>query len=676
MLSVLPLLLAVTFASAEPATATPEEPAPPQVDEAIVVTATRTERSVSKLPISTSVIREEEIETAPARSVDDLVRTIPGVHMALVSGSGSTPNNQRISMHGLGGTRALVLLDGIPLHDPYSGIVQWQRVPLDSVRQVEVVRGGNASLFGNFALGGTINLITRPVDENAVSADVSYGTNATERQMLTVDRVFSDRFAMRLSHARNQSDGYMRVPNPGPIDTRGWVDTWITTGRADLELSDAAAAYAKASMAQVDISQGTPGTYINRDVFDTSVGASRTLGANAFLNANAFYQEQKERLVSSSIIGQRESEFISQDADIPSTVAGGSVEWSLQRRGVIPFVSLGVDVRRVEAEEHRVSFNRSGAITSRNLVTGQQTSIGVFGQSSWRPNDRFEVLASVRVDLFRNENGSDTVIGGAVTTYPSTSTTQIDPRISARYSLNAQSAVRASIYRAFNAPTLRDLYRNSQTGNSLVIGNPYLEPETLVGGEIGYEWVGDRARAEVNVYRSSIDSLISRGRPAGAPANVQQQMNIGTARAQGLEFAGETRIARRWTVTAGYTFADSTVVDDPDPTLVGKMIPEVSRHVGSLGVRFRGESGTTAEVRGRVLSRQYGEAANEALSPAHRVVDISVSQPVRSWLSVYMTLENAFDQDYYLAFTPVSFRSGLPRTFTLGLRFSSLRGRP
>src|SRR5258705_12933584 len=100
------LLFAALLSSAE------AEKAPkPAVEETIMVTATRSERAVSDLPVSATVISQEEIRSARVRSVDDLVRTVPGVHLALISGSGSTPNNQRISMHGLGGVRALVLID-------------------------------------------------------------------------------------------------------------------------------------------------------------------------------------------------------------------------------------------------------------------------------------------------------------------------------------------------------------------------------------------------------------------------------------------------------------------------------------------------------------------------------------------------------------------------------------
>jgi outer membrane receptor protein involved in Fe transport len=675
-MSVCALLFAVLISTPpadEHPTSKPDEKPKPVVEETVLVTATRSERAVSELPVSATVVTEEEIRETPARSVDDVVRTIPGVHLSLVSGSGSTPNNQRISMRGLGGTRALVLLDGIPLHDPYSGIVQWQKVPLDSIRQVEVVRGGNASLFGNFALGGTINLITRPVDASAVTLDASYGSGDTGHEALTIDHTLTSKLAVRISHDRNDSNGFIRVPDAGPVDVNAWIESAITSARADYHASDRTSAFVNASTSQIDISQGTPVTYSKRDITAASAGIHRGIGAGALLSGSAFYQRQSERLVNSTLVGTRQSEFLSQDGTIPSTAKGASAEWSLQRRGAIPFISVGVDLQQLEAEEDRVTYNRNGAVTQRNRVGGRQRFAGIFAQASWHPADRLEILGSARLDTFHNENGSDVIEGGTSTFYPNTSSNQIDPRVSARYALGSHSAVRASAYRAFNAPTLRDLYRKNQTGNSVILGNPYLVPETLLGGEVGWEWANGPTHVEVNLYRNVIDGLQSRTGVPGQPANVSQYYNLGKGRSQGVEILADVRLSRRWSMDAGYTYADAVVIEDPNPDLVGKWLPEVPPHYGSLSVRFRGDHGTTADLRARVLSRSYGEAQNIALAPAHRVVDFSLSQQLRSWIDAYAMIENAFDETYYLALAPNSFRSGLPRTVTAGVRVN-LRG--
>lgn len=648
---------------AEPPSAAAAEP----VTETVLVTATRSERAVSDLPVSATVIGEEAIRQAPVRSVDDLLRSVPGVTPSIVSSSGSTPNNQRFSMHGLGGIRALVLLDGIPIHDPYSGIVQWQNVPLDSLKQIEVVRGGNASLFGNFALGGTVNLVVQPVEQDNVAANLSYGTGSSARASVTVDHVVSQSLALRLSHHQIDADGFIRVPDPGPIDVDAWVADAITSGRIEYKPSERGAAFFTASTSTIDISQGTPTAFSKRNIAAFSAGLHHAAGANGIFTAKAYYQRQSEFLVNSSVAAGRASEFKSQEGTIPSSGAGASAEWSLQRRGAIPFVSVGVDVQQVEASEDRIAFNRSGAVTQRERVGGRQRFAGLFAQASWRPSERIEVLGSARIDVFRNENGSDVIAGGVATYYPETSSTQFDPRISARYALSERSAVRGSIYRAFNAPTLRDLYRNNQSGNSILLGNPYLQPETLVGGEIGGEWTNAFLRVEMNLYRSTIEGLQSRVNVDGAQ-NLFRNMNLGTARAQGVELTGDFRLATHWTLNAGYTLADSVVTSDPDPLLVGNYLLDVPKHTGSLALRYRGNRGTTADVRWLVMSRSYGDSSNVAISPAHRVLDLSLAQQLRPWLGVYTLIENVLDENYYLALAANSFRRGLPRTVTAGVR--------
>jgi len=642
----------------------------PKIDEAIVVTATRSERAVSEVPVSTTVVSEKEIETAPAIFVDDLLRTVPGVHMNLAGSASSLTQGQRISMHGLGGTRALVLLDGIPLHDPYYGTVQWQKVPMDSLRQIEVVRGGGTSLFGNYALGGTINLLTRPVSESQVHLDLGVGTASQKRGTATLDHVVNEKLGLRLSHNRYESDGYYRFPVTGPVDIPGWNDTWVTSGRADYEASASTRMFFKANVSSIDVSQGTPIAYDKRDIYDFAAGVHRALGSSGLLSSSVFYQTQDEVAVSATTVGARESEYLSQRSRIPSSVVGASLEWSGSRTGVIPFVSVGIDVQRIETEEERLSWNRAGALTQRGALTGSQQFAGIYGQASWRPSDRFEVLASARVDYYKNYNGSDLTVNGAQTYYDEATSTQVDPRVSFRYAVAKNTAVRGAAYRAFKAPTLRDLYRSNQTGTSIILGNALLEPETLIGAEVGLEWANERVHVEGNLYRSDIEGLQGRAQVPGQPSNVFRQLNLGKSRSQGVELMADARLSPAWAIDLGYTYADSTIVEDPSPDLIGKLIPEVVPHIGSLGIRFNGRDATAISVRYRVLSTSYGDSANTAVTPAHRVLDLAASRPLRSWLNVYATLENALDEEYYYALTPTALRSGQPRTFSLGVRMN------
>ena len=117
--------------------------------ETIVVTSSRRAQNIKNVPESVSVVSRTQIQAAAAQSIDQVLRYIPSVDLPSINVSDNFPTSSGISMRGLSGIRALVLLDGIPLHDVFFGSVQWNRVPLENIQQVEVVRGGDATLWGN-----------------------------------------------------------------------------------------------------------------------------------------------------------------------------------------------------------------------------------------------------------------------------------------------------------------------------------------------------------------------------------------------------------------------------------------------------------------------------------------------------------------------------------------------
>ena len=86
---------------------------------------------------------------------------MPSVNVPQTASYQVHPTANSVSMRGLGGIRALVLLDGVPINDPFFGYVQWNRVPMESIQRVEIVRGGGSPLWGNYAMGGVINLLSR-----------------------------------------------------------------------------------------------------------------------------------------------------------------------------------------------------------------------------------------------------------------------------------------------------------------------------------------------------------------------------------------------------------------------------------------------------------------------------------------------------------------------------------
>ena len=164
-----------------------------RVKETVVVTATRSEAEIDKTPLSATVITSAELESRPVQNIDQHLTLTEGVHVQRFQGFSATDSN--VYLRGFNsGSRTLVLLDGQPMNDAYANSVNWTGVPTGQVESIEVARGPFSSLYGGNALGGVINIRTRPVDRRALDATAEYGTYGSSR--LTAR--FADRFWGRL----------------------------------------------------------------------------------------------------------------------------------------------------------------------------------------------------------------------------------------------------------------------------------------------------------------------------------------------------------------------------------------------------------------------------------------------------------------------------------------------
>ncbi|MDQ3626987.1 MAG: Plug domain-containing protein, partial [Verrucomicrobiota bacterium] len=133
------------------------------VARAVIVSADRLPDAASGAPFTVEVIDAEELRRAPQLRLDEILRAqVPGFSLFRRNSSRTAnPTTQGVTLRNFGPSgagRTLVLLDGIPINDPFAGYVLWNQVPPTSVSTVLVNPGGGAGLFGNGALAGTIFL--------------------------------------------------------------------------------------------------------------------------------------------------------------------------------------------------------------------------------------------------------------------------------------------------------------------------------------------------------------------------------------------------------------------------------------------------------------------------------------------------------------------------------------
>ena len=129
--------------------------------EQVVVTATRDTQEIKKIPANVTVITQEKIAAANAKTITDVLENEVGVVVRNLSGTGK---NAQVDIRGFGETgplNPLVLVDGRRVNEIDLSGVDWTQIPLDQVERIEIVRGSGSVLYGDNAAGGVVNIITK-----------------------------------------------------------------------------------------------------------------------------------------------------------------------------------------------------------------------------------------------------------------------------------------------------------------------------------------------------------------------------------------------------------------------------------------------------------------------------------------------------------------------------------
>ena len=124
--------------------------------EEVIISATRTERQLSSLPLNAQLIAQNEIETINAVRLTDILAEQTGLITVPDFGGG-----EGIQMQGLDSQYTLILIDGFPLIGRSAGTLDINRLTVGNIEQIEIIKGASSSLYGNEALGGVINIVTK-----------------------------------------------------------------------------------------------------------------------------------------------------------------------------------------------------------------------------------------------------------------------------------------------------------------------------------------------------------------------------------------------------------------------------------------------------------------------------------------------------------------------------------
>ena len=466
---------------------------PATAGEQITVSATRTEARLAETPGSTVLLSNSDVGASPALRLDDVLRQVPGFSLFRRSDSRTAnASNQGVSLRGLGGTaasRALVLEDGLPLVDAFGGWVYWDRVPREAVATVEVFRGGASNLYGSDALGGVVQFITRQPQHPTLVLETSYGSERTPDLSLWTGTRFR-KWDVSVASEMFRTDGYILVP----MSQRGAVDSEANSKDASLELNLGrqiganGRLFVRGNYYTEFRNNGTTIQTNDTRMVEGALGFDQQFGDRDSLTFRTYGQVQAYDQRFSSVAPDRNSESLTNLQYVPEQVVGGTAQWT-HLFGTHQTLIGGADLMEVMGASDEHLFT-TGVHTRNNAAGGRQRIFGLYGQDIIRFKSWTFILGA-RVDDWNNFNASTicTPVSGTCTApsllFPSRSDLAFSPRLSVLRSLTHNISVTGSVYRAFRAPTLNELYRSFRLGNVLTQNNPELDAERLTGAEAG-----------------------------------------------------------------------------------------------------------------------------------------------------------------------------------------------
>jgi outer membrane receptor protein involved in Fe transport len=665
----------------------------------VVVTATRTPEPLNRVPASVSLVTAAQIRDIPAKGLDDVLQLTPGMTLSAMGPDVGHPTAYNEGMRGLPTTetRMLVLMDGVPVNDPFFGYIQWNRIPLDNIDRVEVVRGGGAPLWGDTAMGGVVNVITRVPKTPEFDLDVAGGSYGTYRVSGYGAYPLNDKVALGLNADFSGTSGYQTTPASwfsfgattlrSPVVTPTSFNAQNLALRVDFTPTDDLSGFLSVNYHGNDQVLSTP---IGRDAQQTwtySGEIKKTLPNGASITATAFHDDSNFTTNNPHLLTFT-TEFNSNIHRTPVSDTGGSLIWSQDFSGPLRNYAIGVDAHAIAGGDFANYFLPSGQLAVPTIIgSGRQLFVGGFAQARLVPFDRLEIVGSVRYQYYRNYNGIDT-FPPAIGAIPASNQFSTDPRVNVRYAVTDQIALRGAYYQSFRAPTLDELYRTfADTTAGIFEGNPFLKSETLEGGEVGLDFTRPGLRAQLTAYSTTIQNLITQRNltPAENPTGLgvtcgfdpqtfaflscTRNVNAAAAIARGIEGEVDWEIGHGFSAQLAYTYADSRYTSDPvDPTAVGQRLEGVPLNNLSGQLSYAAPAGWHVATDLRWVSKSYGDPhpADNLIQNAHFVVDASADYPLSRHLTAYVQVQNLFDARY------IASNSGGPPI--LGTPFEALGG--
>lgn len=634
------LLVGIALLLSGPADAADRKPE--RLDE-IVVTATRTEEKIKNVPAAVTVITRQDIERSSARSIQELLAGTPGVYLYDLTGSGIEGHLSMRGFNPQGSKRVRIMVDGVPLNSGYDGYAQWAKAPeLIDVERVEVVRGPSSALYGPFASGGVVNIITRRARKK-MEAWASGGAGSDDEWYTRAGiSGLVGRLDYRFSGSHRQGDGWrehnqfdrtsfnsrLGLAATSAID----VSLGIDYQKSDVQYPG----YLTLTEYQEDPRQSLRPSDGNLESWRASLDYQHDLGSGREVKALT-YATYYDYDYPGSIYTYR--------GLLKGLGAEAQYKLPLPVGGLRNTVVAGADLR-YETVGYQ-SLYRSRLSTD---ADAKPLFWGLFIQDELVPTAWLRLYAALRYDFARYDYHDNLTSND-----DSASFAELCPKLGLVIKASDSLELYANVSRAFNPPSVYNMFISRYA-------NPALTPETSLSYEVGIRGtLAGRLSYTLTGYLMEVSDEVVLGM-------ANRYENTGQTLHQGVELAFELYLLKWLSLSFSGTLQDVEFSDYTSSAgdFTDNKVPYAPEQIFSANLQvhhagFRFQAGPT------YLGKRYSDVANTHEIPDQMVWNAKASYSYHG-LEVFLRVLNLSDEGYYQHMTSSGKVYPSPgRTFMVGL---------
>jgi iron complex outermembrane receptor protein len=608
---------------------------------AVVVSAARTEQSTLTTPASITVISREQIEASGARHISEVLRGRGGVQINDLYGDGSRAT---VDMRGFGdtaGSNTLVLVDGRRLNNPDIAAPDLNSIALEDVERIEIVQGSAGVLFGDQAVGGVINVITRKPGALRHSLKLSAGSYNTLQLHAMTSQALDSGLNYSLSLDARESDNYRDHNEASYLNGFGKLGYEYESGSVFGELQ------------YINDEINTPGTLFANEV-EQDRRQSLPIYAGDFSDLETtigrlgVVQEVSDVWSFEAELTGRESEG---EFRLSFLSLGPSTENSTQDRRVVEFTPRLIGF--IPAMNNTMMTLGADLVKSDYKISSQlgdqsndQSQRSLYAQAVIPASDVLDITLGVRYAEVENELADSNAFNNVQ---------NIDDNVSVgtfglSYRLHEKWRVLVRIDQNYRFVKV-DEYSGAQpypTPPSPVI----LTTQEGLSVETGVEWVSGSDTAKLLIYQLDLDDEI-----AFDPVNFAN-VNLDETRRKGVITSGYWKQSKKLGYSASYTFTDAEVLSGPT---AGSDIPLVARHSALLGSDYQLTDkwqlyGELYAISDRVFGGDFDNVLGRL--PGYGLINIKAAYDYRDF-SLTARINNLLNKEYsdvgQLSFDPNTF---------------------